>query len=110
MTHASQPNYYLVPDLNNSTDNTTRRCPLVNIYLIDNLVNSLGGLTNATAAMTYLRSQAAGAGFPCVHVQAEDYGLHSFGPSEWNTVIQVLGINSVTAYCWYLRLRMCCVL
>jgi len=29
-----------------------------------------------------------------------DYGLHPFGPTVWPTVIQQLGIDSVTAYVW----------
>lgn len=87
------PNYYTVPD----PANASRACPLVNIYLLDALVEGLGGLAPAAQAVAAFRARAAAAGLPCVHLQADGIGARS---PAGHAALAALGIGSVTDYCW----------
>jgi hypothetical protein len=91
------PNYYLVPDL--KTASPARVCALINVYLVSTLIDGLGGLEAASAAMASFRAAAAAAGMPCIHLQAEGFGLKQYG-AQMPAVIAGLGIDSVTDYCW----------
>lgn len=90
------PSYYLVPDVTGT--NASRVCPLINIYLLDALVAGLGGLAAADAAFDDFRARAAAAGFACVHVQVEGFGLH--GLANATAALAQLRIHSVTDYCF----------
>jgi hypothetical protein len=92
------PNYYRVPDLR--TTSPDRVCALINIYMIDTLVDGLGGLDQTASAVADFRARAAAAGVPCIHLQAEGFSLHNVGRKSVPDVIAALGINSVTDYCW----------
>jgi hypothetical protein len=63
--YLTQPNYYRVPDLR--SPNSTHTCPLINIYQLDVLVEGLGGMAPAAAAVAAFRARAAAAGLPCIH-------------------------------------------
>lgn len=73
---------------------------LITLYLLYDLVQDLGGLDAAAAAFAAFRAAAAQRGIPCIHLQAQDYGVHPFGPSNWPAALAALGIDSVTAYTW----------
>lgn len=73
-------------------------CPLVSIYQINVLVDSLGGMGPATTSMAAFRARAAAAGFPCVHVQAMGFGVRRL-PLPLAGSMAALGVNSVTDYC-----------
>jgi hypothetical protein len=87
------PNYYRVPD----PTNATRTCPLINIYMVNALVDGLGGHAAASAAMASFRARAAAAGVPCLHIQAEGFDVRHNGGA---VALAALGVNSVTDYCW----------
>lgn len=77
---------------------TERACPIVSIYLIDQLVDSLGGIPSAGVAFADFRARAAAAGHACVHVQAMGLGARAL-PSPVGASLQAIGVNSVTDYC-----------
>ena len=87
------PNYYSVPSLLNAS----LRCPLVNIYLLDKLVEGLGGLPAAVDAFSSFRSRAANVGISCLHIQADGIGVRSV---TGKAALTSLNISSVTDYCW----------
>ena len=88
------PNYYRVPDLTNAS----RTCPLINIYMVEGLVEGLGGPSAASAAMASFRARAAAAGIGCLHIQAEGFNARGSGGSA---ALEALGVGSVTD-CEYL--------
>jgi hypothetical protein len=87
------PNYYTVPN----PQNASVRCPLINIYLLDKLVEGLGGLPAAVAAFSSFRTSAANAGISCLHIQADGVGVRS---ATGKAALTSLNIGSVTDYCW----------
>lgn len=87
------PNYYRVPDPQNSS----RSCPLINIYMASALVDGLGGPAAAAAAMASFRARAAAAGIECLHIQAEGFNVRGAGGAA---AIAALGVGSITDYCW----------
>lgn len=76
--HSQLPNYYLVPDLSTGSD---RVCALINIYEVSVLVDGLGGLENAAAAVAAFRSAAKARGMPCIHLQVSTRAL-KLGPMQ----------------------------
>jgi hypothetical protein len=73
-------------------------CPLVSIYQINVLVDALGGLAPAAAAMADFRARAAAAGHACVHVQAIGFGARRL-PPPFAASLAAVGVDSVTEYC-----------
>jgi hypothetical protein len=73
-------------------------CPLVSIYQVDVLVESLGGMGPATTALDAFRAKAAAAGFPCVHIQGMGFGVRRL-PPPLAASLAALGVGSVTDYC-----------
>jgi hypothetical protein len=82
----TKPNYY-------SIDNK----PVFSIFSMQNLLEGLGGIENAVAALEYFRAETKKAGFPGLHIQ-----LIGFGVPEKNQLEQIekLGVNSITKYNW----------
>ncbi|MGZ0152936.1 glycosyltransferase WbsX family protein [Kribbella sp. WER1] len=78
--------------------------PYLSIYELDTLVEGLGGVAAAKAALDGLRARAARAGFAEIHLNAvarerqvlPDDGIQLDGP----TLISRLGFDSVTSYVW----------
>jgi hypothetical protein len=93
---------YFVKDnyltVSKGTDAGTTTCPLVSIYLVDGLVDGLGGVANTAAAFADFRQRATTAGFECVHIQAMGFGARGL-PSPIPATLQQLGVDSVTDYC-----------
>ncbi len=87
------PNYLTAP-----VSPTERACPLVSIYEINELVESLGGIPEAGAAFADFRARAAAAGHACVHVQVMGFGARAL-PAPFGASLQAIGVNSVTDYC-----------
>jgi hypothetical protein len=94
----TRANYYYVPS-GGSSANASERCALVNVYLLNNLVDGLGGIADAAAAIAGFRARALLAGVPCIHLQAQGVGVRPWGASI-STNLQALGVDSVTDYCW----------
>lgn len=77
---------------------TVDGCPLVSIYQINVLVDGLGGMAPAAAALDAFRARAAAAGHACVHVQAIGMGARQL-PPPFAASLAALGVGSVTEYC-----------
>ena len=77
---------------------TVAGCPLVSIYQINVLVDSLGGLAPAAAALAAFRARAAAAGHACIHLQVMGMGARKL-PSPLPDTLAALGVSSVTDYC-----------
>ena len=78
--------------------------PFLSIYDLRSLVEGLGGIDAAAAALQDLRDRAAAAGFPAIHLNAIGFTL-SVLPGEHAlpdaaAVIDRLGFDSVTSYVW----------
>ena len=86
-TYFPLPNYF-----------TLGGCPVVSIYLISVLVDALGGLAPAAAAVAAFRARAAAAGHACVHIQAIGLGARQLPPPVAASLAAV-GVDSVTEYC-----------
>ncbi|MEI7424028.1 MAG: glycoside hydrolase family 99-like domain-containing protein [Prolixibacteraceae bacterium] len=77
--------------------------PVFSIYSLADLLNSFGTLNEAAAALDYFRREVKKAGFKGLHLQligGDKNGEPYFRGTteELNTVINVLGVNSVTLY------------
>lgn len=73
-------------------------CKLVSIYQINVLVESLGGMVPAAAALAAFRARAAAAGHACVHIQVMGFGARHL-PLPLGASLTALGVDSVTDYC-----------
>jgi hypothetical protein len=82
----AKPNYYKIDGK-----------PVFSIFSIQNLLEGLGGIENAVAALDYFRAETKKAGFPGLHIQ-----LIGFGTPGEDQVEQIerLGVNSITKYNW----------
>jgi hypothetical protein len=101
-----KPNYFKIDDK-----------PVFHVFLPNNLVRGLGGLSNTRVALDYFREEVRKAGFPGLHLQFRAEGrlqptligdALSEGKSV-NEIVDYLGVNSVTKYNWghhpdYIRL------
>ena len=87
----NEPNYFMVDG-----------APYFSIYEMDSLIEGLGGLEAARAALESFRRRAQAAGFPDVHLNAVAWGLvaHNGGFDDPNHVIETLGISSIDSYVW----------
>lgn len=91
------PSYYRVDGM-----------PLFSIYDLANLVDGLGGVAEARAALEWLRERAAHAGLGGLHLQAElrgktvidASGVDTGGKHDWTTLVRELGFDSATHYQW----------
>ncbi len=81
-----QPNYYTIDGK-----------PVFSIFSLQNLIEGLGGIEPARAALDHFREAAIKAGFPGLHLQMILFG----GPSQdWIDRIEALDFDSVTKYNW----------
>lgn len=78
--------------------------PYLSIYDLATLLDGLGGIDGAAAAIKDLRARAAHAGFPDIHVNAVGWDhavLPNHGPgADIDAAIAGLGFDSVTSYVW----------
>lgn len=79
----SQPNYWRVDGK-----------PYFSIYELWTLVNGLGGIEQTRDALDAFRAKAKAAGLPGIYLNAVGWGPLS------NEMVEALGIDSVTSYCW----------
>lgn len=81
--------------------------PVFCIYDVENLINGLGGVDQAVAALAYFEGEVVKAGFPGLHIQITMRGKYLkdvSGVDGSNTVgidtIEKLGVDSLTHYQW----------
>jgi predicted GH43/DUF377 family glycosyl hydrolase len=85
-----QPNYWRVGGK-----------PYFSFYELMTFVKGLGGLQQAKAAMDSFRVKAKAAGLPGIHINAVAWGVKPEGlAKDIAEMVSVLGIDSVTSYCW----------
>jgi hypothetical protein len=89
----SLDNYFRVPQAPGGTP-----CPLASIYQLDVLVQALGGVDAAAAAMADLRARAAAAGLPCVHIMTMMFNARDL-PAPIGATLKAIGVDSATDYC-----------
>ena len=82
----TKPNYYRIDGK-----------PVFSIFSIQNLLEGLGGIENAVAALDYFREETKKAGFPGLHIQLIGFGAPGEKQLEQ---IEMLGVNSITKYNW----------
>jgi len=82
----TKPNYYRIDGK-----------PVFSIFSIQNLLEGLGGIENAIAALDYFRAETKKAGFPGLHIQLIGFGAPGEKQLEQ---IERLGVNSITKYNW----------
>lgn len=77
--------------------------PFLSFYDLATLVNGLGGIPQAVAAITDLRRRASGAGFPDIHLNIIGWE-HPVLPNEtrvdFDAAIVAIEFDSVTSYVW----------
>lgn len=77
--------------------------PYLSIYDLSSLLAGLGGIGPATDAIDDLRTRAANAGFPDIHLNAIGWDqpvLPGEKTPDLDTVVATLGFDSVTSYVW----------
>jgi hypothetical protein len=79
-----QPNYWRIDGK-----------PYFSLYETDTFIKGLGGLQQAREAVDEFRAKVRKAGLPGLHLNAVGWGSQ-VNPER----IKVLGIDSVTSYCW----------
>lgn len=72
--------------------------PYFSIYVLSQLIDRMGGLETAQAAIARFRQKTRNANFPDLHLNAMGYGLQ--GIHDVPGVLTTLGIKSVTNYTW----------
>lgn len=86
----SQPNYWRIDGK-----------PYFSIYELMTFVKGMGGLAQAREALEDFRARARRQGLAGVHLNAVDWGVNPKGIArDRDEMIQTLGIDSVTSYCW----------
>lgn len=90
-------------------------CPYFSIYELHTLIAGLGGIDATRAALDAMRERVVRAGFPDLHLNAVEWGLHNLPANTLapalglapekafgvqNTLIERFGISSVTSYVW----------
>ena len=91
----SQPNYYAIDG-----------CPVFMIYDVRNLINGLGGIEEARAALEDFRRKTRAAGFPDLHLQIAVWGERAINLSgvdgnlqgSTKDIVPLLGADSITNY------------
>jgi hypothetical protein len=77
--------------------------PYLSLYDLNTLLTGLGGIEPAAVALNDLRSRAANAGFPDIHLNAIGWDqpvLPGETTPDLDTIVGALGFDSVTSYVW----------
>jgi len=82
-TYFKHPSYYKIDGK-----------PYFSIWMLTQLVDGLGGMSQAASALSDLRQRVKAAGFPDLHLDAMTTSI----PSPWNTSLSQLGCDSVNDY------------
>jgi hypothetical protein len=94
----SHPSYWLIEG-----------CPYFSVYELGKLLEGLGGIEAAGAALSAFRRKVQEAGFPDLHLNAVVWSVHVLGDaslhgektiSSPNELLQALGFDSITSYVW----------
>lgn len=72
--------------------------PYFSIYELKNLIERMGGISTARAALERFRDKVRAAGFPDLHLNAVAWGLN--GLPALPELLPSLGVKSVTSYTW----------
>jgi hypothetical protein len=78
--------------------------PYFSIYELKHLVDGLGGLSTAQAALKRFRDKVRAAGFPDLHLNVISFDLD--GLPNLPELLPSFGVSSVTSYAWARHLEM----
>lgn len=86
---------------NSSYWTVDNRC-YFSIYLLDNLINGLGGIEQTRNALDSFRKKTVAAGHRGIYLNIIDFGI----PKRPPDLLKSLGVDSVTSYVWVHRVHL----
>jgi hypothetical protein len=72
--------------------------PYFSIYMLQQMIQRMGGIDIARPALDRFRQKTRSAGFPDLHLNAVAWGVSDMGDVRRD--LPALGVNSVTSYTW----------
>ena len=77
---------------------TVDGAPYFSIYELKNMIDRMGGVDVAKAALTRFRDKVRSAGFPDLHLNAVAWGVNDL--TGLHQLLPALNVKSVTSYTW----------